>query len=131
MPKEEQKPIEVKKPFSHALQQIEGGQLNEDLADKMVELNATLSQYAEKNGVAKGKLKLELDFKLKDGILEIQSKVSIKAPEFRREASIFWLTPGNQLSAENPKQLTFGVRSIPAEQARQAPEAEPAQVRKI
>lgn len=133
MPEETVKPpTETTQPFTRVLAQIEGGVLHDDLSDDVRELCAKLSQHAADNGVAKGALTLVLNFRIeRGGVMEIDADVKVKTPRARRERSVFWLTPGNNLTPENPRQLTFGPRKVEAaaEPPRDVGTAEP--VKKI
>ncbi len=121
---------ETAKPFATILTQLEGGVLNADLSDMLRDLNAKMSEHAENNAVAKGELVLTLKMKIeRGGLLEIQADAKVKAPKFQREKSHFWLTPGNNLTPENPKQPALFPRSVPGTQEKPrdvVPAVEPA-----
>lgn len=120
------------RPFSHVLAMMEGGQLQNDASDAMRDLCSALSEHDAQQGKAKGTLTIVLDVKMEGGIVEIVGDVKVKAPKLKREKSIFWLTPANDLSQENPKQLTMGLRSAPAQtEAPRDVTPAPAAVKKI
>jgi hypothetical protein len=113
MPNDDPKMVEGVKPFNSVLAQLEGGMLHEELSDKIHDLNAALSEFAAQRGQAKGSLTLRLDMTMKNGIVVIKGEVVTKTPKLDREETIFWLSPGNNLSVENPKQLPLAPRKLP------------------
>lgn len=50
------------------------------------------------------------------GSVEIEADIKVKAPKFKREKTHFWLTPGNNLSDQNPKQTQMFPRRVGGEQ---------------
>lgn len=111
--KEPEQLPESAKPFTTILAQLEGGALHEDLSDMVRDLSAKMSEYAANNGEAKGALTLTLSFKLdRGGVMDVVADAAVKAPKFKREKSLFWLTPGNNLSPENPRQTSLPLRSV-------------------
>lgn len=120
---------ETPKPFNLVLAQMEDGVLHDDLTDKLHELLGDISQHAaDTNGDAKGVLSINLTFKLSEGVIHVQAEVKTVAPKQTRARTMFWLTPGNNLSAENPKQreLPLAPRRLPEpEPARQVPTPTP------
>jgi hypothetical protein len=127
--------VEGTKPFSLFLGQLEGGAFHDDLSDDLRALNEKLAEFAAQNGLAKGSLVLKFTFKLdRDGVLEVNTDVATKAPKLSRARSVMWLTPGNNITHENPKQISmFGPRKVaqPEEPARTVPEDTPAPARKV
>lgn len=87
------------------LGQLEDGRLNAELADKLRETVATLTNHvAEHGGKPKAKLVLTLDIKLAGGVFAVEPTYKLTLPEPPRTATVFWATPGNGLSLNNPKQ---------------------------
>lgn len=91
--------------FCEALTAMEDGQLVEDLAEKLNELIAEMNNAAIDNGgKQKGSLTLKLDFTLDGGLIETNANVKSTLPTIKRQRSVFWSTPDNYLSRNNPKQ---------------------------
>lgn len=133
---EKEKPgplVEPTKPFNLFLGSIEGGALHDDLSDEVRELNAALSEYAASNGVAKGSITIKLNFVLeKAGTLDVTADIATKTPKTKRERTVLWLTPGNNTSTENPKQVQMFPRrtAVPEQPPVAVPDA-PAATRKV
>jgi hypothetical protein len=91
--------------FAAFLPLVENGQLHGDLSEELRDLVAELHNAAQENsGKAKGKLALTLSFKLEDGIVEVTGDYSVALPKKTRGRSIFWATPDNYLTQQNPRQ---------------------------
>jgi hypothetical protein len=91
--------------FSTFLPLVENGQLHGDLSQELRNLVAELHTAARENaGKAKGKIALTLSFKLEDGIVEVSGDYSVNLPKKARGRSIFWATPDNHLTQQNPCQ---------------------------
>ena len=106
--------------FSVVLSALEGGSFNAELSKELRDLIADLNDHMAAYGgkAVAGKIDIALNLKLADGILEISADKKITKPKAKRGRSIFWVTPENNLSQENPQQRTFGF----AEQKRPRPE---------
>jgi hypothetical protein len=76
---------------------------NEKLADVLGTLNA-LSAEAPKRKV-KGKVVLEVDIEVVNGVATISASVKAKKPEPERGSSLFWLTSEGALTTEHPQQV--------------------------
>lgn len=94
--------------FTDALASMEDGRLTHDLSEKLQELLGDLSNL-QLSGVRdpKGSMTLKIDFKLTDGIIEIVTDVKTKTPDVKRDRSVMWLTPDNNLCRSNPKQTSM------------------------
>lgn len=95
--------------FAQFIQTVEDGTLHADLTEALKELNAEMNNHAQDHGGAKcaGKLTLTLDFKLDHGVFEIASDFTTKLPKQKRMKSIFWSTPENFFTPQNPRQMTM------------------------
>lgn len=70
---------------SDILRMLEDGQFNADVSVDMRELAKAMEAHAHNNkGVAKGKLTLELDFSLANGVFVITPSHKVKAPVHKR-----------------------------------------------
>lgn len=107
------------------LPSLDDGRFNACLSEAFRDLVARMRDDSrDRDSNSKGKLTITLDLKLVDGVFEIKSDYSVKAPHETFGRTLAWATDGNNLVRENPKQerLPFGeVRRV----------AEPAAVRKV
>jgi hypothetical protein len=92
---------------------LEDGQFDADVAADMKEMAAQLQDIASTQGTAKGKLTIEIDFKVNNGMFVIAAKHKIKLPEEIRAASVAWTTEDNRFTPHKPNQgQLFGVRDV-------------------
>jgi len=104
---EEQPQEEGPRDFAVFLRQVADGQCLIDLSSELHELMLTLREEAatSKDGV-NGSLSLELKFKVEgNGVVGNTYLIKRKEPAKRRPNSVFWLTGGGNLTAQNPRQL--------------------------
>jgi len=91
--------------FTDAIAVMEDGQLLHDLTEKQRDLIGDLNNAIQDGArSAKGTLTLKIDYKLEGGVIETQADLKTKTPEPKRERSMMWATPENNLSRSNPKQ---------------------------
>ncbi len=101
--------------FSQLMAVAEDGQLNSDLDTEVTDLVATLSDAAaSRNGKAKGKLTVSIDFALDGGIITLSTDYTVKKPKCARARSAFWATSDNKLSRRNPRQPELPLRDVSA-----------------
>lgn len=92
---------------------LEDGQFDADVAADLKEMAAQLQDIASTQGSAKGKLTVEIDFKVNNGMFVIGAKHKIKMPEEIRAASVAWTTEDNRFTPHKPNQgQLFGVRDV-------------------
>lgn len=92
---------------------LEDGQFDADVAVDLKELAAQLQDIAATQGTAKGKLTVEIDFKVNNGMFVIAAKHKVKLPEAQRAASVAWTTEDNRFTPHKPNQgQLFGVRDV-------------------
>lgn len=91
----------------------------------MVELSAAqhklmreVREVAGRSGTsAKGELTLKLKYAVEaNGTVDVNYDITIKGPKRKLGRSVFFLTPGANLTVENPRQLGLGlpVRDVSA-----------------
>lgn len=132
MPKNETMLKEPPKLFSQVLDTLEDGELHRELSRTVQDMNNDLGAIAAAGGTAKGELTIKLKFSHdRNGTVQIASDIATKMPKATRQKSMFWLLPSGNLSGENPRQTKLPLRSVEAPGEVRAPEAEPAQVKKI
>ena len=92
---------------------LEDGQFDADVALDMKEMAANLQDIAAQQGSAKGKLTVEIDFKVENGMFLIAAKHKIKLPDPNRAKSVAWTTEDNRFTPHKPNQgQLFGVRDV-------------------
>lgn len=121
---------EAPRGFAVLLGQIDDGALHAEISEVVQEVAKTLTAGVDNFGVdQKGSVTLTLKLKArKDGTILIEGDVKKKVPELRRGTGLFWLSPGGNLSPENPRQQKLPLRAVeaPAQPVRDAaPEAAP------
>lgn len=106
--------------FSVLLQQVGDGDLHDELGLRMQELVAFLTAHSDRyQREAKGSLTLVLNIvAMGNGSLAVVGDIKTKTPTAKRAGSIFWRTPGNNLSVENPRQQKLPLREVPGGAAR-------------
>lgn len=96
--------------LSAVLLQLENGETHSEATDMLRELMAALEEaQAQRGGKPKGKLTLEIEFKLEDGMVEATPTVKVSGPKLARRKTLFWLTPNNNLTLRNPAQRELGL----------------------
>lgn len=92
---------------------LEDGQFDADVATDLKEMAASLQDIAATQGAAKGKLTVEVDFKVENGMFIIAAKHKIKLPDEVRPKSVAWTTEDNRFTPHKPNQgQLFGVRDV-------------------
>lgn len=101
--------------FAIVLHKLEDGQLLVDLTTRSHELNTQLSHVARAVGSAKGELWLKLKYLADEGgTVQIDSEIVVKPPRVKRARTVMWMTKGDNLASENPKQQGLFPREVPA-----------------
>lgn len=101
--------------FTWLLANIGEGTLNAELSETLKEMNGKLAARAEDFGKAKGTLTLTLSIEMdREGVVTLTPDVKTKCPPPARALGRYWLTPGNNLSPENPKQTKLNLKEVPA-----------------
>lgn len=101
--------------FANALRMIGDGDLHDDAGAKLRELLAECSAYTERfESDGKGTLTLTISVKTHaNGSVAVTGEVKTKAPSKPKAGSTFWLTRGNNLTADNPRQQKLPLREVP------------------
>jgi hypothetical protein len=102
--------------FAPFLQQVDDGELHLEVSKTTQELIGDLYAYANKyQRDGKGTLTLTLNFAVHgNGGISVVGDVKTKKPKTPRAPSMFFRTPGNNLSLENPRQTKLPLREVPA-----------------
>lgn len=106
--------------FAPFLQQIDDGELHTELSKTTQQLVGELYDFADRyRRPGKGTLTVTLSFSVDgNGAIAVAGDVKTKTPKKPRAASVFFRTPGNNLSIENPRQQKLPLREVPASQER-------------
>jgi len=111
---EEPKTKEGPRGFSVLLQQVQDGELHGELSAEVQKLVSQLGDHALKfQRPSKGSLTLVLNFTAVGATVEVVGEVKVKAPKNPRQRSVFWATPGGNLSVDNPRQTKLPLREVP------------------
>lgn len=114
--------------FAVLLQSVGDGAFHVEVSEMLLELNTKLARHAEDFGKAKGTIAVTLTVDIdREGVVTVDPDVKIKTPKPARKKGRYWLTQGNNLSPENPKQQKLPLREVPAQRTRAVePREEPA-----
>jgi hypothetical protein len=106
--------IEGPRGFAVLLQRIDDGELHEELSTTLQELTEKLTEHAERTeSTAKGSITITLSLAAKaNGTVSVEADVKTKEPKAKRPGSVFWVTDGNNLSSENPRQTRLPLREV-------------------
>ena len=101
--------------FGQLIGFLEDGQFDADVALDLKGMVEDLHNVAATQGSAKGKLTVEIDFKLDNGMFIIAAKHKVKLPDQARPKSVAWTTEDNRFTPHKPNQgQLFGVRDVTA-----------------
>lgn len=99
--------------FADFIRLLNAGALHQELGEELRQIAAELENFAAENGgMAKGKLSLAIEFKLKKGVYEIEADFKTMLPKTTRPRTIAWLTPDNFFTPSNPAQQDMFPRGI-------------------
>lgn len=127
----DEKVVEGARGFGALLHQVDDGCAHAELSEELQRLGGTLNAQAIQYGAkSKGTLTLTLTLTAEaNGTVNVDYDVKVKTPKPKRPRSVFWLTRGNNLTPENPKQQRLPLREVPVQgPARDVP-TEPREVR--
>jgi hypothetical protein len=101
--------------FGAFLRMVNDGSFQHELSSALYKVNGELAIIAGNEGSAKGQLTITVNLKHDEsGTVTVEPVVKVKVPEPRRRKSTFWLTPGGNLSPNNPKQTKLEFRDVSA-----------------
>jgi hypothetical protein len=101
------------RPFLDLLREHRGGLTHDELSEALQELIEGV--VAERKA---GKMTLELTIKPQgDGAVMVVSEVKVKPPKPADRASLFFVTPENNLVRQDPRQPNLPLREIGGKQA--------------
>ena len=95
--------------FVQVLAMANGGEDAKELNEMVRELVATLENLHLNEGIRKSKasLSIKMTFDREDGSYRLKIEPSLKLPKAPKAASIFWANAQNQLTPENPRQMSM------------------------
>ena len=116
---EDKKEIEFEsalKKLETIVENLENGELSDDLKKEVRELVAYLHEHAGSKGKAKGTLTLKLAFNVQGSSLTIESDLSVVKPKKPRGSSTVFCDDEGRLLTGHPSQsdLPFGPRAVKA-----------------
>jgi hypothetical protein len=99
--------------FGVLLQQLDDGAVHADLSETLRKVAGELSDIANQVGKAKGTVTLKLSLAAEDnGMVFIDAEIASKTPKMKHARAAFWLTKGNNLTPENPRQQKLPLREV-------------------
>ncbi|GAB5541342.1 MAG: hypothetical protein SangKO_011020 [Sandaracinaceae bacterium] len=100
--------------FTRALEMVADGDLVIDASAELFELNQALRREARIRRVAvKGTFTLKLQLVVEpNGPVEIHPSITTKRADRKTARGLLWLTPGGNLTAENPRQQNLPLREV-------------------
>lgn len=105
------------RPFFDTARDIRRGQFIEDIADELQRVVASVEETGKP-----GKLLIELTVKpasKAQGAVTIADKVKAKLPELPAGETIMFVTPENNLVANDPRQKALDLKAVSAEPAKE------------
>jgi len=91
--------------IADVIRMAEEGQFNLDASEAMRKVLETMERHAKQNkGVSKGRVTLELDFMLGNGIYILTPKFKVKEPEFKRGGTPLFVGTNFTLGVNPPGQ---------------------------
>lgn len=101
--------------FSVILAQLQDGALHGELGAELQKLVAHLGEQSNRfQRPSKGALTLTLNVVAVGSTVEVTGDVKVKTPKVPRERSVFYRTPGGNLTLDNPKQQKLALKEVPA-----------------
>lgn len=105
--------------FAVILQQIDDGALHGELGDELQKLVRELGEQSTRfQRPSKGKITLTLSIVAVGSTVEVNGDVKVTTPKKPRDRSVFYRTPGGNLTLDNPKQQKLALKEVPSTTAR-------------
>lgn len=104
--------------FNVLIGDLENGRFAGEASDKLRELVAAIEEADANGQKASGTITMKVSIKKDRGLLEVSVDLVAKLPKVVRQKSVFWATPENNLSRQNPAQHELGLHGVPAAAAR-------------
>lgn len=102
--------------FARFLEAVDQGEANQQASDQLLKLMRIMRQLARATQTPQvGRLTLKFGFAVEpNDTVQVAYQVEIKEPSRKTARSHFWLTPGSNLSVENPRQMKLALRDVGA-----------------
>lgn len=96
------------------LAQVDDGALNAEFSERLHETVQKLYEHAVETAKdAKGRVSLTLDLAVSEkGFVGLRGTVETKIPKRKASLSHFWISPGGNLTVENPRQQKLPLRDV-------------------
>lgn len=101
--------------FARFTETVADGDLHAELSDELHELIEHLANHAlTVSSPGKGEMSIKFKFSVdKSGVVDVAWDVQSKIPKPARSKGVMWLTKGNNLTAQNPRQQKLPLREVP------------------
>jgi hypothetical protein len=100
--------------LSVLLSSLDDGQFHEDASEDLHTLCAAMARLSENHDKISGTFTIKLTMKCRrNGTMHVTPEITVKTPKAPRTEQILWLTKGNNLSLENPRQQKLPLREVP------------------
>lgn len=119
--------------FNVFLTNLAEGECERELSRQMHGLiKGIRSEAIGRDAKIKGELTLKMRFTCpKAGPVAVSYDVTTKAPKKVTSEGYFWITPGGNLSHQNPKQEVLPLREVPEPESRDLPDDEELEAREV
>lgn len=101
---------------------LDRGELVQDTMTKLTEMLVLLKEFSDGAGPKakfKGKVTLEIEAEVQNGMVTIVGAITAKVPKKPRGTTVFWLTDDGELSTEHPHQNDmFKPKDVPLDGTR-------------
>lgn len=100
--------------FAVLLSQLSGGELRDEVNEKVLSTMATLFEHAKlTNRKAKGSVSLKVEFEVEpNGLATILGDVDTKVPKPLRSTDHFYTDEGGGFCRNNPRQMNLPIRDV-------------------
>lgn len=111
---DEEKKEEGARSFAHFIANVADGEFHEELSDELHDLVQECERDASRReSTSTGELTLKLKIKVDHrGVASIVHDLTVKHPKTKRSPATMWVTPGGNLTPENPKQQSLPLRDV-------------------
>lgn len=121
---QQQAPIEEgARAFARTLELVADGACHVELSEEQNSLLKKLHSHAlATTGIAQGEITLKIKYKVEaTGVVGLKYDVKVKEPAKLRPNAVMWITPGGNLTQQNPKQPELFPREVKQPAARELP----------
>jgi hypothetical protein len=108
--------------FSRFIEMIADGDAHMEMSHELHSLMKVMADHSSATtSTAKGELAINFKFAMDPkGLVAVGYEVKVKEPKLKRASGVLFLTKGNNLQSENPRQAKLPLREVAAPQPRDA-----------